>query len=280
MFSDPNLQNKLYMKQFICLLLITALFACKKDGSGSGSQKLLLSKTFRKGLLEVENFYSTDGNKIRTNFYTSGGGTSNLSTYRLYNYNEDGTLKEAFHFSKDHYATTRKIYSYNALKKVTRIDEASIFMGDDDLDNIDYFEVFAYDNKGQLTQVTRRLINNTLHSTDEYEYDDKSNLTLYEGYIWENGGLVLKEKLEIEQGPKQMPEHWKKKLLVPTEDNLYEHYINKKTYTSHWIGVMVSVFTYQAPVYNSQGYLTSINSHYKSGNTESDTEFTYEYVQQ
>jgi hypothetical protein len=268
------------MKQFFCLLFFVALFACKKDGSGSGSQKMLLAKIFRKGLIEQENFYSTDGKKIRTDFYTSGGGIANLSTYRLYNYNEDGTLKEAFHYSKDHYATVRKIYSYNAQKKVTRIDEATIFTGDDDLDNIDYFEVFTYDNKGQLTQVTRRLINNTMHSTDEYEYDDKGNLILNEGRYWDNGAMVLKQKLELEPGPKQMPEHWKNNLVVPTDDNLYEHYLNKKTYTSWWAGELVGVYTYPAPVYNTQGYLTSNTYHYKSGATESDIEMTYEYVQQ
>jgi len=268
------------MKQFICLLLVVALAACKKDGSGSGPQKMFLSKTFRKGLIESEHFYSTDGKKIRSNFYTAGGGVANLTTYRLYNYNEDGTLKEVFHFSKDHYATVRKIYSYNAQKKVTRIDEATIFTGDDDLDNIDYFEVFTYDNKGQLTQATRRYINYTMHSTDEYEYDDKGNLILNEGYNWENGALVLKQKLVLEPGPKQMPEHWKNNLVLPTDDNLYEHYLNKKTFTSYWAGELMSVYTYQAPVFNSQGYLTSISFHFKSGNTESDTEMTYEYVQQ
>jgi hypothetical protein len=268
------------MKQFICLLLVVGLFACKKDGSGSGSQKMLLAKTFRNGLLEAENFYSTDGKKIRTNLYTSGGGTSTLSIYRLYNYNEDGTLKEVFNFSKTHYATSRKIYSYNAQKKVTRIDEASVFTGDDDLDNMDYFELFTYDNKGQLTQTTRRLINYTMHSTDEYGYDDKGNLILTEGYYWENGGLVLKQKLELEPGSKQMPEHWKNSLIVPTDDNLYEHYLNKKTFSSWWAGELIAVYTYSTPVYNAQGYVTKLNFHFKSGNTESDTEMTYEYVQQ
>src|SRR5690349_15248536 len=102
------------MKQLIIGLSILSLFACKKDGSGTGSQKMLFAKEFRKGLIETENIYSTDGKKIRSNYYIAGSGTSTLGTYRLYNYDVGGQLKEVFHYSKDHYATTRKVYTWNA----------------------------------------------------------------------------------------------------------------------------------------------------------------------
>lgn len=268
------------MKQFICLLLIAALVACKKDGSGGGSQKLLLAKVFRKGLLEMEHIYSSDGKKIRSNFYLVGGGVSTLGTYGLYNYDNDGKLKEVFHYSNTHYATTRKIYSYNAQGKVTRIDEASVFTGDDNLDHMDYFELFTYNNKGQLSQTSRKFANFTNHSTDQYEYDDKGNLVLSEGRSWENGAYVLKQKLELTPGAKQMPEHWKNNLILPTDDDLYLLFLTKKVFTSWWAGELVSEYTYQQPVYNAQGYITKLNFHFKSGNTETDNEMTYEYVQQ
>lgn len=269
------------MKKIFCLLLLAAAFGCKKDGSGSGSGKLLLAKEFREGLLETETIFSTDGKIIRMNFYIVGGGTSTLGSYRLYEYNTDGTIREQLHFSKDHNATVREVYTYNAQGKVSRIDEASVFTGDDDLENYDYFEVYEYDNKGQLTQTVRRLANFTLHSRNNYSYDDKGNLILFEGYVQESGSLVLKQKLELEPGTKQMPEHWKKLTIVPTDFNFYEFYINKKTFTSYYGNPagLVSVWTYPQRTTNSQGYVVTSVNHFESGATVSDIEFTYEYVQ-
>lgn len=268
------------MKQLILVLFAISMFSCKKDGSGSGSQKMLLTKTFRKGLMEQEHIYSSDGKKIRTNYYLTGGGSSTLSTYRLYQYGPDGLLKEIMHYSQDHYATVRELITYNAQGKVSRIDEASIFAGGDDLDDMDYFEIFNYDVKGNLTQVTRRLTNYTMHSTDEYEYDDKGNMVKFEGRYWENGALVLKQRLVMVPGSKQMPEHWKQNLVRPTDDNLYEHYLDKKTFTSWWGPENISVYTYNTHAYNSQGYVTTLNFMFKSGASETANALTFEYVLQ
>jgi hypothetical protein len=270
------------MKKIFCFFLLATAFGCKKDSSGSGSGKMLLAREFREGLLETEILFSTEGKIIRLNNFITGGGTSTLGNYYLYEYNADGSIGEELHFSKDHNPTTRQVYTYNAQGKVSRIDEATVFTGDDDLDNFDYFEVYEYDNKNQVTQVTRRQSNSVLHSRNNYGYDDKGNLISFNGYLQEGGSLVLKQKLEIEPGTRQMPEHWKKLLLVPTDFNWYELYINKKTFTSYYGNPagLVSVWTYPKRNNNNQGYVITAVNHFESLGSVNDIEFTYEYVQQ
>src|SRR5688572_17136983 len=111
-------------KIFVIILLATSITACKKDGSGSGSGKLLLSKIYFKGLLLTEYIYDTEGRVVRNNNYLTGGGQSTLSTYRLYEYNDEGRLHQVWHFTKDYNPTVRRVFSYNAQGRLTRVDEA------------------------------------------------------------------------------------------------------------------------------------------------------------
>lgn len=270
------------MKKYFCALLIVAAFSCKKEGSGNGSGKLLLSKIYMNDLLQEDYTYSTEGKLIRVNYYLSGGGVSTLSTYRIYDYNSDGTVKELLHYSKDHYAVTRRVFTYNADKKVSRIDEASIFTGTDDLDDFDYVEVYYYDTKGQLEQMAKRLPNFTQHSRYDYEYDDKGKLVYYEYHLMDDGAMVMKQKGQVEAGNKQLPQHWKDLLVLPIDYSWYQLYSNKFTYTSYYSGPAgnSSVWTYLNRQYNGQGYLISEESQLESYGAVNLNEFRYEYVHQ
>lgn len=271
------------MKKICFFILFASLaLACKKDGSGSGSGKMLLSKEFFNGLLQIEYIYSTGGNLIRLNNYTVGGGLSTLSSYRLYEYDVNNNIRQVYHFSKEYNPTVRRVFTWSPQGRVTRIDEATSFDGDDDLDNMDYFEVFAYDVNGQLGSVTRREMNYAMHSITEYTYDDKGCLATFKSTYSDNGDMVLKQQMEIDPDAKPVPEYWKELLVLPTDMGLYEHYITGQKYTSYWSGPIgaVSNWTYIDRQYNNQGYLTKQTERLESSGSVNMNERTFEYVQQ
>jgi hypothetical protein len=269
------------MKKIICLLAIAFAFSCKKDGSGSGQHKLLLSKVYFNDLLQSEYIYSTEGRLIRMNYFTIGGGVSSLSTYRIYNYNGDGTIKEVLHYNNSHIATIKKVYTYNAQGKVSRIDEASDYTLSSDFDDTDYYFVYDYDAKGQLTKVTSREPNFTLRYYENFSYDDDGNLVYYESRYNDDGQVVLKEKLDIVHGDKKIPEHWQKMLIEPTDFSLYEMFIASKKYTSYWSPpASIYEYVYKSRVYNNEGYLTSQVYETTSSGSIYNNKYTYEYVQQ
>lgn len=271
------------MKKIFCFILLASLAgACKKDSSGSGSGKLLLSKIFFKGLLMNEYIYDIEGRVVRYNFYSTGGGQSTLSVYQLFEYNDEGKLSQEWHFTKDYTPTVRRVFSYDGQGKLSRVDEATIFAGDDNLDHMDYFEVYNYNTSGQLTTETRRLTNYTMHSRTDYTYDDKGNLATYEIWNWDSGSLVLKQKTEINPGAKPMPEHWKALLLTPVDMGLYEFFITGKKYTSYYLSPAgdVSNWSYLDRQYNKQGYVVKETWQVESFGTTNANERSFEYVQQ
>jgi hypothetical protein len=270
------------MKKIFWLMVIVFAVSCKKDGSGSGSSNALLSKAFREGLLEREYIYDTDRKLVRLNSYLAGGGVSNLSIYYLYEYDDDGRLSEVRHFSKDHSPTTRRVFSYSAAGKVSRVDEATIFTGSDDLDVMDYFEVYDYNAAGQLTKMTRRLTNYTLHRYTDYTYDDKGYLASEEDWYREdNGDIVLKQKTEINPGSKPIPDHWKTLLTTPTDFSFYYLFIPGMKYTSYWLGpANVSDWTFINRQQNNKGFVEkqTLSIKYEDGSTGS-SDYSYEYIQ-
>jgi hypothetical protein len=269
------------MKKICCFILLAAFaVACRKDGSGSGSNKLLLSKLFRGGLLETEFIYNTQGKLVRLNYYLAGVGLSTLSSYRLFDYNDDGKISQVVSFSKEHNPTGKRVFTYSAQGKLSRIDEASAFDADDDLDNIDFFEVYNYNAGGQLENMTRRKSNYAMHSSTDFTYDDKGNLTGEESWYQDNGDLVLKQKSEYVPGTKVMPDHWKAFLTTPTDFSLHYLFNAAQNNTTYWVGELKTDWTFINRQYNSQGYVTSQTLHieYEDGSTGS-SDFSYEYVQ-
>lgn len=263
-------------------MLAAFAVACRKDGSGSGSGKFLLAKEFRNDLLETEYIYNTGGQLVRLNFYTTGGGLSTLSGYRLFDYDDEGRLSQELHFSKDHLPTGRRVYSYSAQGKVTRIDEATDYSGGGDLANFDYFEVYTYNDNGLLENMTKRLKNFTLHHYTDYTYDNKGDLVGYESWYLDDGDVVLKEKAAITPGNKPMPAHWKAMLTTPVALSLNYLYDAGHKYTSYWSGpAYVSDWTFINRKYNSNGYLQSqtLQIKYEDGSIGTG-DFSYEYVQQ
>lgn len=267
----------------ICFIIWLAAFAasCKKEGSGSGSGKLLLAKEFRNDLLEGEYIYNTAGKLVRVNFFATGGGLSTLSTYRLYQYDNNGKISEVVHYSKDHNPTVRRVYAYDANGKVSRIDEATAFLGSSDLDIMDYFEVYTYDAAGLLENMTRRLTNYTMHHYTDYTYDNKGSLTGYESWYLDNGNMVLKQKSVVGPGNKIMPNHWKEMMLTPTDFSMHYLYDDTHKYTSYWSGpANVTDWSFINRLYNDQGYVTSqtLQIKYEDGSLGSG-DYSYEYIQ-
>jgi hypothetical protein len=266
---------------FLIILVAASVAACKKDGSGSGGGKLLLSKIIFNGLLHKEYTYNTDGKIIRIDNYLTGGGQSTLSSYWLYQYNNEGRISESVFYLDDHVAISKDVYSYSAQGKLTRLDEAVSYDSDKDLNVVDFFSVFNYNGSGQLTKMTRRENNYTMDYYTDYTYDDKGYLATYESWHLDDGDMVLKQKTEINAGTKPMPDHWKALLLTPTDLELYKLYITGYKYTSYWSGPAgnVSNTSYLNRQYNDQGYVIKETWKSESFGTVNENELTYEYVQ-
>src|SRR5687768_459255 len=142
-------------KILIPLALLIIVGACKKEGSGGGSGKMLLSKVLDGGLLKTEYIYSSEDRLIKTNIYTIGGGLSKLSYYFMYDYNDDGTRKQEIQFNQNT-GVVRRVFTYNAQGRIARVDRAIKTVSTDNIYDIDEFEVFEYNDKGQLVKITRR----------------------------------------------------------------------------------------------------------------------------
>lgn len=269
------------MKKFLCFaVMIVFAFACKKNGPGKGSG-LLLSKVFTDGLIEQEYIYSADGKLVRDNTYVIGVGQSTLGFVRTYEYNADGSLKELTCVQQNYGPLYRRVFTWSAQGRVSRVDEASVFHGDDDLNNMDFFELYEYDNKAQLTRVWVKWTNQTMVVRHDFSYDNIGNLVLWKAYRPDNG-LKLKQKMEIVPRTPQLPAHWKKYLVMPRDFNMYELFIEKQTYTSYFVmpAGAVTKYTYPQREYNSQGYVVSETFKVEENGNTTTKERTYEYVQQ
>jgi YD repeat-containing protein len=269
------------MKKVCLILLVPVLLAaCKKDSSGSSYGKLLLSKVIEEGMLQYEYIYSADSRLIRTNWYNSNSGQSILSTWFMYEYNDDGTRKQAMQYNGNT-GTVRRVYTYNADEKVSRVDVAVKSTTNDNLDDFDYFEVFEYDNKGQVTKVTRKEMNQTLILRRQYDYDDKGNLVHTRLHVNDDGQMEIREDNEILPGDKQIPAHWKKLMIEPEDMDLYEFFAEERKFTAYWIiaAGKITHYNYANRVLNNQGLVTSETIQLKQPNGSVINAFdrSYEY---
>lgn len=264
-------------KSFLVILTLVILFACKKEGSGGGNGKMLLSKVYMNDLLYREYIYSSEDRLIRENNFATGAGQSKLSTYRMFEYNADGTIDEEYHYSNAHVAVVQRTYLYNALGKVSKIDEAVDYSGSADFEDIDYTYAYDYDNKGRLVKVISREADLTPRWYESFSYDENDNLVYYDFQDYDdNNHAVMKQKTEIVPGGK-IPQHWKGFLLEPTDFNFYEMYITSKKYTSYWILPATNTeYAFTNRVYE-EGYLVSqtLEAKSKSGNFSNDYKYTY-----
>lgn len=268
------------MKKIFCLLLIASAVSCKKEGTGNNG-KPLLSKIYFNDLLYKEFIYSTEGNLVQQNNFSTGGGQSKLSSYVTYNYNEDGTIREEFRYDNHHVALNKMVFTYNGLGKVSRIDEAVDYTGAADFEEMDNYYVYEYDNNNRLKKITCREMDITLKWYEVFSYDEKGELRKDEYYIFDGFDVLLKQKVEIIPGDKKIPEHWQKYLLDPTYFGVYDMYIGGKKYTSYYVQpASVSDYSYKNRVYNSQGYLTSQTYETVTNSGTFTNDYTYEYVQQ
>lgn len=247
-----------YNKIFLILLCSLAFASCKKDGAGSNSGKLMLSKVIEEGKLANEYIYAADGKLLRTNWYNSNSGQPKLSTHFTYEYNDNGTRKQDMQYN-GYTGVVRRVFTYDAEGKVSRIDVAVKNSTNDNIDDFDYFEVYEYNNKGQLAKVTRRETDQTLVLRRQYSYDDKGNLVHRQLHVFDDGQLEIRENDEIVPGAKQMPDHWKKLLIDPDDMDLNQFFAAGRTLTDYWIITTgrTSNYNYLSRVRNNQGIVTS-----------------------
>lgn len=268
-------------KILIPLALLIIVGACKKEGSGGDSSKLLLSKVMDGGLLKTEYIYSSEGRLIKTNIYTIGGGLSKLSYYFMYDYNDDGTRKQEIQFNQNT-GVVRRVFTYDAQGRISRVDRAIKTVSTDNIDDVDEFEVFEYNDKGQLVKITRRELNQAVILRRDYSYDDKGNLVHSKMFYNDNGQMEIREDNEITPGDKQMPGHWKKLLVEPEDMDLYEFFSEGRKYTSYFVIPTGKTLQYSYPnrVRNGQGLVTSETIELQqNGATIISADRTYEYIE-
>jgi hypothetical protein len=267
------------MKNLFFFIML-ALFAssCKKEGSG-GDDKWLLSKVYFNGLLDNEYIYNTSGRLIRVIYYSTGGGTSTLSTSQLYEYNADGTVKEIRNFSSEYKPTKRLVYTYSQ-GRITRMDEASIFTGSADLSIMDFYEIFSYDANGLLKNIVRRHADHSNHSRKEFTYDDQGKLATASMLLEVDDEMEIKEYIEVNAGAKAMPAHWKENLITPTDYQWYDLMIPSKKYTSYWSvpAGTLHIWSYTDRQYNDDGYVVKQIEKLEAYGAVNTNERTFEYV--
>jgi uncharacterized protein YcfL len=135
------------MKTFFFLATIVfLLFACAKDKGNSNNKQKYLSKVFRNGLLETEIFYTSDKKPIRRNFYGTGTGTSVLSSFRIYEYNNENLLESMTEFSKNNTFINKYRIQYGANKKPARMDDLK------NDNTTQFYHLFEYDAQGDLVK--------------------------------------------------------------------------------------------------------------------------------
>jgi YD repeat-containing protein len=272
----------MYSNKFILVILFPLVFAaCKKDGSKSSSGKLLLSKIITDGLLTNEFIYSIEGKLVRTNFYNTGSGLSKLSYHFMYEHNADGTRKQDIQYNGT-MAIVKRVYTYNGAGKVSRIDVAVKNTTGDNIDDADYFEVFEYDNNGQLTKLTRKEMNQSIILRRQYSYDDEGRLVHSDLYVNDDDVMEIRENNVITPGDKQMPDQWKALLVEPEEWDLYQFSIEERTLTDYWLlpAGRVTNYKYQNRVRNTQGMITGETIQaIRNGVTVYTEDRNYEYVE-
>lgn len=267
-------------KIFLIIFLAAAVTACRKDGSGSSKGKTLLSKVFVGDLLTYEFIYNLDGKVTRINHYNTGTGTSILLTYHLYQYNSDGRMSEKLQYAADHKPLRRHVFAYSDQGRLTRVDEATVADGEGDLDIMDYYYTYGYNEKGQLQTMHNYRSNNAYLNHKKFIYDNQGLWQGWEYYIFEDLDFQLKEKIEFWPGGKPIPDHWKHILVVPSDFNLFRLFIPGYEITSYWTGPAGSVLTYafENREYNNQGFVTKEILKVITASSTAETERRYEYV--
>lgn len=262
----------------ICLCLLAA-FACKKEG-GSGKQ-LYLSKVFINDLLSEEYIYSSDMKVVRRNYYGTGSGQSVFGGFRIYEH-ENGMLSKLLRYSKDGALVYKKEFSYDASKKLTRVDN---FSNDGEADG---YHLYQYDDNQQLSKVVLYSAPPTKKAGEWFfVFDAQNNPVSIRRYYMSLGNPILFDSAHFTQTSKTIPAHWQLYEEMFQEFNA-ENTIETMTADSYYYYMsggppLKSTHTFTDKKYNGQGYLTS--QHYKIeadnglGITTINYNLKYEYIE-
>jgi hypothetical protein len=265
-------------KSLLFALCLVAFFACKKEG-GSGKQ-LYLGKIFSNDLLSEEYLYSSDMKVIRRNYYNTSGGSSQFSSFRIFEY-EDGLMSRVLHYSQDGELNNKKVIMYNDSKKVTRVD----YYGSDD--EIDSYGLFQYNNN-QLEKIITYTTNPVKKSGEwHFSWNGQNRIASLKRYWISSGNLILSDSVHFAWSGKTVPDHWQlyEELMLefPADKTIEGMFADSYYYYISNAPPIISTHTFTQKIYNGQGYLTA--QHYNIagsnglGPINMDYNLKYEYIE-
>ena len=270
------------MKKIIWGLLAGGfLLACKKDKPDAS--RLMPGKIYENSLLKTEYLYTLDKKPYRRNSYATVSGTSQLSYYRIYSYNDKGLLIETAEYNKNN--TFQGIFKlqYNVNNLVSRIDLFAF-----DLTPI-YSYLMTYNAAGNLTFVGTTDASAKKVSDMELYYDAAGKLERTKRYHYVASSRILSDTARYFFNDHTLPASWQFFELQPyftlanydrslydiTLDSIHYYYSDAPPFTTTYIN--------SGKMYNGAGLVTLQQVSYKANNgittSSGSKEYKYEYVE-
>ena len=128
-----------------------------------------VTRISRDGVTALELFYDVEKKLYRVNYYFSG----NLSSYMLYEYDENGLKELRRYDADDHSLNYRTVFT---LDNFGRVIKGENYSKPDFLDEPASLSEFEYNGSGQLTVREFRSAGEPVYSREEYTYDADGNL--------------------------------------------------------------------------------------------------------
>ncbi len=271
-------------RSFIAYLLPLVLVACSEDDDVAPKEKeLLLSKEYLNGTLVQKYLYGLDRKLTNINFYGVSMGLFGKTGFAVLSYNEDGSLAQYIGFNKDYEASLKYQYSYDPSGRLTRRDYFSTSIGNDEITDLDYYTVYAYNASNQLIKETFRRPNNEVVWYSEFTYDEYDNIKSKNTFQWDNDESEYSKDSDAtyEHEDKSLPQHWKIYMTGPLDHDFYFFtLLEQKSVTYYTNGNYNSTLNSSKKVYNDHGYLISqvLTAHnVLSNGTESTSIYNYSY---
>lgn len=263
-----------------CLAISISFASCKKDKS---QPDRLVSKVFRDGQLQHEYIYGTDKKVVRKNRYNTGQGQSNLTSFRLYNYNADGLVADVTDFTASNQFSDKISILYDVNKRVTRLNQKKS-------DNsISFYYVFEYEAGSKLSKYSLFSQSNDEKTAEaQFSYTADGFLSKVTRRSFVNGAPKKLDSTTFSVN-KKLPEHWNyyEMLLVFSSNFSDRIFLDMITTGSFY-------YRFDAPpqtvdrifadkIYNDKGYLVKQTMTTKVVDigpaTITNTELSYEYIQ-
>ena len=167
-----------------------------------------VTRISRDGLTSIELLYDVEKRLYRMNYYFQGS----LSTYTLYEYNDDGLKESRRYDADDHSLTYRTVFT---LDNFGRIIKGENYSKPDFLDEPASLSEFEYNASGQLTVKEFRSAGEPVYSREEYTYDADGNLIKEQRTHYPNQEEEYLNSLsEYTPRDQSIPESWENYIFI------------------------------------------------------------------